>query len=167
MTVLGLKGMALSIASPLVLLVALLQGIAAAQVEASTGSPEPPPAQTLCILDFNRLGDDASVDWLERGLADMMISTMNRLSPYQVGEREHLRNILREHSLGASGLVDMSTAIRQARLAEAELLMLGSFARQQDRLTIQVRLMRIADQQILARPSGRIGMSASSPPPAP
>ena len=150
MTVRGLTGMAVSIATSVVLLVAL-RGIAVGQVEVSTGTPEPPPVQALCILDFNRLGDDASVDWLQRGLADMMISTMNRLSPYQVVEREHLKDILREHGLAVSGLVDIGTAIRQARLAKAELLLLGSFARQQDRLTIQVRLIRIADQQILAQ----------------
>ena len=150
MTVHSLRGMALSIASLLALLVAL-PGAAVTHVEAAIATPEPPPALTLCILDFNRLGDDASVDWLQRGLADMMIGTMNRLSPYQVVEREHLRDILREHGLAASGLVDMDTAIRQARVAKAQLLLLGSFARQQDRLTIQVRLIRIADQQILAQ----------------
>jgi tetratricopeptide (TPR) repeat protein len=133
--------MALSIASLLVLLTAW-QGMAVAQ---------PRPPQTLCILDFNRLGDDASLDWLQRGLADMMISTMNGIGPYQVIERQHLRDILREQGLAASGLVDMTTALRQARLAKAELLLLGSFARQQDRLTVQVRLMRIADQQIVAQ----------------
>jgi tetratricopeptide (TPR) repeat protein len=133
--------MALSFVSLLVLLVAW-PGTAVAQ---------PPSPQTLCILDFNRLGDDASVDWLERGLADMMIGTMNRIGPYRVVERQHLRDILREHGLASSGLVDMDTAVRRARLAKAELLLLGSFARQQDQLTIQVRLMRVADQQILAQ----------------
>lgn len=113
----------------------------------------PPPVQTLCILNFNRLGDDASTDWLQRGLADMMISSMNRLSPFQVIERAHLRDLLREHGLATSGLLDTDTdtAIQQARLAKAQLLLLGSFARQQDQLTIQVRLLRISDQQILAQ----------------
>jgi TolB-like protein len=113
--------------------------------------PAQPPPQTLCILDFNRLGDDASADWLQRGLADMMIGTMNRTGPYRVVERQYLREILREHGLAAGGLVDLDTAVRQARLARAELLLLGSFARQQDRLTIQVRLLRVTDQEILAQ----------------
>ena len=112
---------------------------------------QPPPLQIVCILDFNRLGDDASMDWLQRGLADMMIGTLSRLGPYQVVERERLRSILREHDLAESGLLDTDTAIRQARLAKAELLVLGSFARRQDQLTVQVRLMRVADQQILAQ----------------
>ena len=101
-----------------------------------------PPAQTLCVLDFNRLGDDASMDWLQEGLADMIIGTMNGLGPYQVIERQYLKEILREHGLAAHGLVDSDTAIRQARLAKAQLLLLGSFRRQGDRLTIQVRLIR-------------------------
>ena len=114
-----------------------------------------PPAQTLCVLDFNRLGDDASMDWLQEGLADMIIGTMNGLGPYQVIERQYLKEILREHGLATTGLVDSDTAIRQARLAKAQLLLLGSFARQGDRLTIQVRLMRISGQQILARVTWR------------
>ena len=95
MTLRSLKGMTIAIASLLLVTVAR-PGMAVAQ---------PPPPQTLCILDFNRLGDDASVDWLQRGLADMMIGTMNRIGPYQVVERVHLRDIQREHGLAATGLV--------------------------------------------------------------
>lgn len=128
-----------------VLVLVLLGGAAFAEVA------EPPAVQTLCILDFTRLGDDTSLDWLRYGLADMMIATMNRLGPFQVIERAHLRDILHEHGLAASGLVDTSTAVRQARLARAHLLLLGSFARQGERLTLQVRLMRLQDQQIVAQ----------------
>ena len=62
---------------------------------------DPPSVQTLCILDFQRLGDDSRADWLEQGLADLMISTMSSFSPYLVIERRHLREILREHGLAA------------------------------------------------------------------
>ncbi len=115
----------------------------------TSADPAEPPSQTLCILDFDRLGDDASVDWLQEGLADMMISTMNRLSPYWVIERRHLKHLLLEHGLATSGVVDMDTAVRQARLVKAQLVLQGSFTRQGDRLTIRVRLIRISDQKIL------------------
>ncbi|MGH9383618.1 MAG: CsgG/HfaB family protein [Vicinamibacterales bacterium] len=109
------------------------------------------PVQTLCILDFQRLGDDARSDWLEEGLADLMISTMSSVSPYLVIERKHLREILTEHGLAGSGLVDASTAVRRAQLAGAQLLLQGSFSRQVDQLTIQVRLIRVSDQQVLTQ----------------
>jgi TolB-like protein len=108
-------------------------------------------AETLAVLDFQRLGDDASADWLEQGLADMMIGVLQSDSPYLVIERKHLREILQEHGLQQSGLVDIDSAVGRARLTKAQLLLLGSFARQGDILTVQVRLVRIADQHILAQ----------------
>jgi TolB-like protein len=122
----------------------LTAGLAAA-------APNSAPVQTLCILDFHRLGDDARADWLEQGLADMMINTMHSLSPYLVIERKHLKEILREHGLTRSGLVDTETAVRQAQVAKAQLLLQGSFARQGDELTIQVRLIRVSDQRIVTQ----------------
>ena len=125
------------------LLISMLVGVAA--------TPQTSSAQTLCVLDFNRLGDDAGLDWLEEGLADMMIRTMNRVSLFQVIEREHLKDILREHGLAENGLVDGDTAIRLARLAKAQLLLQGSFSGGAGQLTIQIRLIRISDQRILAQ----------------
>lgn len=109
-----------------------------------------PAEEILCILDFNRLGNDASMDWLKRGLSDMMITAMNRLSPYEIIDREHLKETLKEHGLVSSGLVDTELGIKQARLAKAQLLLLGNFARQQEKVTIRVRLIRIFDQKILS-----------------
>lgn len=60
-----------------------------------------PPVQTLCVLDFQRLGNDASADWLEQGLADMMISALHARSPYLVVDRKHLAALLREHGFCA------------------------------------------------------------------
>jgi TolB-like protein len=130
-------------------------------------SPASPPAplQTLCVLDFQRLGDDSRADWLEQGLADLMIGTMGAISPYLVIERRHLREILQEQRLAASGLVDVDTAIQGARLARAQVLLQGSFVQRGDRLTIQVRLIRVSDQHVLARTtwSGAYGDVLSAP----
>lgn len=106
--------------------------------------------QILCVLDFNRLGDDTRMDWLRRGLSDQMITLMSRVSPYQIIEREHLREILKEHGLARTGLIDTGAAIEQARLVKAQLLLLGNFAIQEEKLTIQVRLVRISDQEALS-----------------
>jgi tetratricopeptide (TPR) repeat protein len=142
--------MVLSLSSLFLLLMVALPGMVRAQAGASGEVREPRSLQTLCILDFSRLGDDPSMDWLERGLADMIIGVMNRLGPYQVVERKHLRHRLREQGLTASGVIDIPTAVRQARLAKAELLLLGSFVPEGERLAIQVRLVRVVDQQVLA-----------------
>jgi hypothetical protein len=79
-----------------------------------------------------------------------MIETMSSISPYLVIERRHLREILEEQRLAATGLVDADRAVRSARLARAELFLHGSFAREGDQVTIQVRLIRVSDQRALA-----------------
>jgi TolB-like protein len=127
----------------------------------------PAAGQTLCILDFNRLGDDPSADWLRRGLADVMITTMNRLSRFQIVDRRHLVELLREHGLANGGLLDLDAGVDRARLAGAELLLLGNFVHQGDIATVQVRLIRVADQQPLAMAtwSGDPGAILRSPTP--
>jgi len=136
-------------------------------VTAAHASPArgPAPVQALCVLDFQRLGDDSRSDWLEQGLADLMIGTMGSLSPYLVIERRHLNAILREHGLTASGFVDVGTAVRRAQLVKAQLLLQGSFARHGDHLTIQVRLIRVSDQQVLSQTTwaGRYSDFLSAP----
>jgi TolB-like protein len=109
------------------------------------------PLQTLCVLDFQRLGDDARSDWLQQGLADLMIGTMASVSPYLVIERTHLREMLAEQGLASSGLLDVETAVRGAGLARAQSILQGSFARHGDRLTIQARLVRVTDQRVVAQ----------------
>jgi TolB-like protein len=126
--------------------------LAAAQ---SARAQELASVQTLCVLDFQRLGDDGRADWLEPGLADLMIGALGSTSPYLVVERRHLKEILQEHRLSASGFVDPATAVTAAGLARAQLLLQGSFAREDDRLAIQVRLIRVSDQQILAETTWR------------
>ena len=122
---------------------------------AAARAPRSAPAQTLCILDFNRLGDDESTDWLRRGLADMMITTMNRLGPFQVVDRRHLKELLREHGLATSGAVDVDTGVQQAQLAGAQILLLGNFVHEEGATTVQVRLIRVANQQVIAMAAWR------------
>ena len=132
-------------------LVVLLSGSTAATQQHPAVTQPMPGLETLCVLDFQRLGGDASADWLEQGLADMMIGVLQSDGAYLVIERKRLREILQEHGLAQSGLVDIDSAVRRAQLTKAQLLLLGSFARQGDILTVQVRLVRVADQRILTQ----------------
>lgn len=118
---------------------------------AQPGAVSAQEGNRLCILDLNRLGGDERHDWLGRGLADMLIVRMSRLSDFQVIEREHLRRILEEHELAGRGIV---AALDQRDLAgrvlRADLLLVGSFAVTETGLRVETRLIRVADQEVLA-----------------
>ncbi len=113
----------------------------------------PAQANRICVLDLNRIGDDDRMDWLGRGLADMLIVALAQRGDHQLIEREHLRAVLEEHELAARGLVDPETALRQARVLRADLLLTGSFALLQELLCVQVTLIRVSDQEVLAEAS--------------
>ncbi len=106
--------------------------------------------QRLCVLDLNRLGDGDGLDWLQRGLADLLIVTLAERSEFEVLEREHLHAVLEEHELIVRGIVDPDTAARQARILRADVLLAGSFALLEGRLLVQTRLIRVSDQALMA-----------------
>lgn len=85
------------------------------------------------------------MDWLQRGLADMLITSMSRVGPYQVIQRHQLRELLREHRLSTS-----VTAVQRARLARADLLLLGNFALDGGELSVELRLLRVDSQRVIA-----------------
>jgi tetratricopeptide (TPR) repeat protein len=112
--------------------------------------PAPDAAETVCVLDFLALDEAEELAWMRAGLADMMIRTLGQTGSYLVLERRHLQELLREHDLGVVGITD-EEAVRRARLARADLLLLGSFARTGRELTVQTRLLRLSDQSVLSR----------------
>ena len=89
-------------------------------------------------------------DWLTRGLSDMMITTLDRVSPFVLVERERLRELLAEHRLSATGLVDPETTVEGGRLARAQLVLLGNYRVDGTNLVVQARVLRVTDQRVLA-----------------
>lgn len=118
-------------------------------------SAQPAQKETLCVTDFSRLGEQHEDDWLGRGLADMTITALDRISPYVLLDREALQAILREQNL-ATGSMTKETSLQAGRIAGVNFLLLGSYAYHDDgTLNVQARLIRMSDQQEIARAQWR------------
>ena len=113
-------------------------------------SPVPSMAQpqTLCVIDLNRIGEDSGQDWLRRGLADMLITALNATSEFQIVDRSQLSKLMDANSLGTTGLTEPTAALNLAQLTKAQLLLLGNFTLENDQISIELRLLRAADQEI-------------------
>lgn len=96
----------------------------------------------LYVLDFDNLRADPSVAWLSNGLADMLRHDFSELEGVRVFGRSELEQILQ----------DRSVFLRQPS-GTGNVLVMGSFLRDLDRVKVNVQLLSIANWDELGRVS--------------
>ncbi|MBT8340257.1 MAG: hypothetical protein HKP58_17375 [Desulfatitalea sp.] len=83
---------------------------------------------SVAVLYFKSLSDDRSLDPLQKGLAVMLISDLNKLDIITVIERAQLQALVEELGFGQSGLVNPDGAPRIGRLVQSQYIIGGSFS---------------------------------------
>ncbi|MCD6416629.1 MAG: tetratricopeptide repeat protein, partial [Planctomycetes bacterium] len=110
---------------------------------------EPQPPITVAVLNFvNRNPGDGS-DWLEKGLADLLITDLSKSATLLVVERERMAWMLKELELGERGVVDPSTAGRVGRICKVDRVLFGSYVRQGDHLQIEAHIVEVESGELL------------------
>ena len=88
----------------------------------------------LYLLDFDNIRNDETVSWLSRGLVDMVSTRFQNVDGVRIHEQVALERILQDRSL----------LLRQAS-GTRSLLVMGSFSRNLDQLTVNIQLINIAN----------------------
>ena len=88
----------------------------------------------LYLLDFDNIKNDETVSWLGRGLVDMVSAGFQNVDGVRIHEQVALERILQDRSL----------LLRQAS-GTRSLLVMGSFSRNLDQLTVNIQLINIAN----------------------
>lgn len=94
--------------------------------EESSLDVESIPDNTIAVLYFENIGENRQLDPLQKGLADMLITDLSKVSELKVVERIRMQKLFEEMKLGMSGLVDQSTAPRVGKLLGASRLVRGT-----------------------------------------
>jgi tetratricopeptide (TPR) repeat protein len=90
-------------------------------------SSEPVPANTIAVLYFQNLGDKKDLDPLQKGLSEMLITDLSKVSSIKIVERVKLQSLLDEMKLSTTSSFDQVSAPRMGKLIRAEKLIKGSF----------------------------------------
>lgn len=85
------------------------------------------PNNTIAILYFENKGQNAELNPLQKGLAEMVITDLSKVKSLKVVERIRLHEMMQELNLGETDLVDQRTAPRLGKLLGAYRLVKGSF----------------------------------------
>jgi TolB-like protein len=93
--------------------------------EATLGT-QPPTANAVAVFPFRYVGSNDELRPLGRGLTNMMITDLGKLSRLTLLERERVQALVDELALNESGRVDPATGARSGRLLRAARVIQGS-----------------------------------------
>ncbi len=131
-------------------------GLVAATLALALIAPTALAAQdkpTLAVLDLSdggSMGPDAQdLSRLGVGIAMMLTTEMTRNDRVTMVERDRIQDIVAEHRLNLSGMVDPATAAEVGKLLGAKYVVLGSYADIFSNLRIDVRVVDVESGRIV------------------
>ena len=86
----------------------------------------PPKSGTVAVFYFKDLSPDNRFRYLQKAMAEMIITDLAMVKSLQVLERMRVQFLLSEMQMGQTGIVEESTAPRAGRLLGAENVIVGS-----------------------------------------
>ncbi len=135
-------------------------------------APDPPPPLLparaadhpwrLAVVQYKNLGGDRDLELLSEGIGDTLATALGGLhSRLRLVERNQIDKALKEIDLGQSKYADQQTAVALGKITGAELVILGGFQRDGDRVRVSTRLVssesgEVIDSIKLTRPAGNL-----------
>jgi tetratricopeptide (TPR) repeat protein len=86
----------------------------------------PPQPGTIAVFYFKDLSPDNRFRYLQKAMAEMIITDLTKVKSLTVLERMRIQFLLSEMQMGQTGIVEEKTAPRAGRLLGAENLIVGS-----------------------------------------
>lgn len=97
-----------------------------ALAQESTLSRQAPTANTIAVFPFRYLGSNEEMKPLERGIAQLVVADLGKVSALKLLEREQVQALVDEMKLAESGRVDPATGARSGRILRAQNVVQGS-----------------------------------------
>lgn len=123
------------------------------QSAASVLQVAPAEQQNIAILPFQNQTEDASLDWLSRGLADMLATELSQSRYINVIPLNKLYESANEIGQNSEDLQKPQVAFITSKKAQAETIITGSFYYQDGHLFIDAEIKEVATQNTLKRES--------------
>jgi tetratricopeptide (TPR) repeat protein len=106
--------------------------------------------RSLAVMYFDNESGDSDLNWLREGLADMMITGLSRSEKLTVLSRQQLHALLDRLGHNESEKIRLDEALDLAQKSQAQIFVLGSFARLGSQMRIDAQLHDARDGQLLA-----------------
>lgn len=118
----------------------------------------------VAVLDFELYGDGFSTNQLGTMVSEWFVTSFVNDGRFEVIERTQLTKILEEQKLGATGILDDSSASKLGKILGARIVVTGSVLNISDEFEINSRIINVEDGSILAAESIRCASKADLQP---
>ncbi len=110
---------------------------------------------SVAVLPFHNSIEDRSLEWLDRGVAELLATHLAQLDGLKVVSVQRISDLLRQNGMGDVREVPVGLEPQITRLAGARLMVTGSVYGQPDALAITANLADAATGEILASANAR------------
>lgn len=106
------------------------------------GADKPPSEKpTLAVMYFDNQTNDANLDVMRKGLADMMVTDLVSWDGVTVVERDKFESVVGELKLQRSKYFDAASVVKIGKFLEARYLLTGTMTISKDKLILDARLI--------------------------
>ncbi|MBM84377.1 MAG: hypothetical protein CMJ78_27805 [Planctomycetaceae bacterium] len=109
------------------------------------------PSYRIAILDFVDKGPSVELAPLRKAIAELLTARLSQYRRIDAVERLQVEQFLKETKLGASGLVDATTAQQAEKVLTAEYLLSGTFSGEGKKITLDVTLVKVGAPEPVAQ----------------
>lgn len=137
----------------------ILRRGSSARPAVETVLPLTPGKRALAVMYFDNQSSSAELDWLREGLADMLITNLSRSKRLSVLSRQQLHLLIERAGRQPVAAIRLDEALDLAHKSQAEIIILGSFAKLGEKVHIEAQIHDANTGRMLAAE----GLTADAP----
>jgi TolB-like protein len=118
-------------------------------LEKICGPSSDTPKRKIAVFPFKNLSNWENWFNLAETMSDMIITKLINSKKFEVIERSQIDKIMEEKSLGQSGVIEQAEAIQAAKVAGADLLLIGSASIINGKIEVDARVINAASGSAL------------------
>lgn len=105
--------------------------------------------KTVAVVNFVNSAGQPGLNYLKTALPESISGSLSASREVRVVERSGLTNILKEIELEQSGVVNTGEVARAGKLARADVLLMGSFSGNPEKITVTLKAVDVASGVVI------------------
>ena len=119
------------------------------QTVSSTIRVSPEEQNSIAIFYFENGTNDTSLNWLQRGITDMLEAELSQSPYYNVIPVQRILDVAQKHNIDNKNLHNVTVALEIARLTNAESILSGRYYYTEDKLNIDLQVIDVLSTNVI------------------